>query len=67
MLWIFILNLELCSSHVYYVMDATLDFIIKTESKYISRSTTLSGMLIKITLDNKILMYVPLWYKYIHI
>ena len=39
-------------------MDAILDFIIKAMSKNSPRSTTMSGMLIKYTLNIKILMYV---------
>ena len=50
MLWIFCLKhvkLELCGSIFFYVMDAILDFILKTMSENISRSTTMSGMLLK--------------------
>ena len=57
MLWIFLLQLELCGSHFFYVMNAILDFILNTMSKNISRNTTMSGVLIK---NSKILMYVAL-------
>ena len=49
MLWILLLKLELVAAIFFYVMDAILDFIIKTMSKNISGSNTMSGMLIENT------------------
>ena len=46
MLWIF-LSLNIVAAFFLYVADAILDVILKTMSKNISKSTTISGMLIK--------------------
>ena len=48
------LKLELCDIRFFYVMDAIVDFILKTMFTNISRITTMSGMLIKNILDSKI-------------